>query len=77
MPTTSTTMTPSDHMVERTVRIFVHSEASACPRWVGRAGIGEVKTGWAGGWGGPAGPWAGGAAGAGYGFTVTTRSRAW
>jgi ABC-type transport system involved in multi-copper enzyme maturation permease subunit len=34
MPTTSATRTPSVHMVERTDLIFVHSEASACPRWV-------------------------------------------
>jgi hypothetical protein len=29
-------------MVERTDRIFVHSEAMACPRCVRTTGIGEV-----------------------------------
>ena len=42
MPITSTTMAPSVHIVERTVRIFVHSEASAWPSVVFCTGIGEV-----------------------------------
>ncbi|WP_187285698.1 hypothetical protein [Streptomyces sp. ME109] len=33
---------PSVHNVERTDLIFVHSEVSACPRWVRVTGIGEV-----------------------------------
>ena len=42
MPTISSSITPSVQIVERTERIFVHSEASAWPRWVGRTGIGET-----------------------------------
>ncbi|MGX1091224.1 hypothetical protein RKD47_001905 [Streptomyces albogriseolus] len=42
MPTTSAKNTPSVHRVERTDLIFVHSEASACPRWVRTTGMGEV-----------------------------------
>ncbi len=42
MPTFSRTITPSVHIVERTERIFVHSEASAWPRVVRRTGIGET-----------------------------------
>ena len=39
---TSRTNTPSVQSVERTERIFVHSEASAWPRWVRRTGMGET-----------------------------------
>lgn len=42
MPTISRSITPSVQIVERTERIFVHSEASAWPRWVGRTGMGET-----------------------------------
>ena len=35
-------MMPSVHTVERTERIFVHSEAMACPRWVRMRGMGEA-----------------------------------
>lgn len=42
MPTTSSTNTPSVHVVERTDLIFVHSEAITCPRCVRTTGIGEV-----------------------------------
>ena len=42
MPTTSRNMTPSVHTVERTDRIFVHSETMAWPRWVRLRGMGEA-----------------------------------
>lgn len=42
MPSISTIMTPRVHIVDRTERSFVHSEARASPRWARRTGIGEV-----------------------------------
>lgn len=42
MPSSSTIMMPSVHIVERTERILVHSEASASPRVARRCGIGEA-----------------------------------
>src|SRR4051812_9659291 len=46
MPTTSSTNMPSVHIVERTDLIFVHSEATACPRCVRTTGMGEVYPGY-------------------------------
>jgi hypothetical protein len=42
IPTTRANMMPSVHTVERTERIFVHSETMACPRWVRARGMGEA-----------------------------------
>ncbi|CAM5256682.1 hypothetical protein STANM309S_00073 [Streptomyces tanashiensis] len=42
MANISRIMTPSVHIVERTERIFVHSEASASPRCAARTGMGET-----------------------------------
>ncbi len=42
MTTISRIMTPSVHIVDRTERIFVHSEARASPRCARRTGMGET-----------------------------------